>query len=65
MGDPDDDGILIEGVDDVSEVFTDGIIPARRTKEVALAWQIPNDIGTFPRIYAKIDAGDAQSPGTV
>ena len=58
IGDPDDGGVLITGVGDISEVFTDAAIPARETKTVQMNWEIPNGLGTFPRIYAAIDAQD-------
>jgi hypothetical protein len=56
IGDPDSGGTLIEGEGGVSEVFTDAIIPPRGTMEVSMQWKIPDDIGTFPRVYAIIDA---------
>jgi hypothetical protein len=58
VGDPDSGGILITGEGGISEVFTDGVIPPRGTMEVEQQWKIPNGIGTFPRIYAIIDADD-------
>jgi hypothetical protein len=58
VGDPDNGGTLIVGVGDVSEVFTDGIIPARGRMEVVLKWKIPEGTYAFPRIYAEIDADD-------
>jgi hypothetical protein len=56
VGDPDNGGELITGLDGVDEVFTDGLIPSRGRMEVKLKWKIPEGLNSFPRIYAKIDA---------
>ncbi len=56
VGDPDNGGTLITGEGDVPEVFTDGIIPSRGTMQVEMKWKIPEDLSSFPRIYAVIDA---------
>ncbi len=55
IGDPDDGGTLIVGEGNVTKVYTSTAIPARGTRTVEMQWTIPNDIGTFPRIYALID----------
>lgn len=56
VGDPDNGGELISGLNGVEEVFTDGFIPARGRMEVELKWEIPEGLNSFPRIYAEIDA---------
>jgi hypothetical protein len=59
VGDPDNGGTLIVGEGDVSEVFTDGALPAGGTMQVEMKWKIPADLISFPRIYAIIDADKA------
>jgi hypothetical protein len=56
VGDPDNGGTLIVGEGDVSEVFTDGALPAGGSMQVEIKWKIPADLSSFPRIYAVIDA---------
>jgi hypothetical protein len=56
VGDPDNGGTLIVGEGNVTEVFTDGAIPSRGTMQVEMKWKIPEDLSSFPRIYAVIDA---------
>jgi hypothetical protein len=56
VGDPDNGGTLIVGEGDVTEVFTDGAIQSRGTMQVEMKWKIPEDLSSFPRIYAVIDA---------
>jgi hypothetical protein len=56
IGDPDSGGTLIVGEGGISEVFATGIMPPQGTTEVELQWRIPSGIGTYPRIYAVIDA---------
>jgi hypothetical protein len=58
VGDPDSGGTLITGEGGISQVFTNGVMPARGTMEVEMQWKIPDGLGTFPRIYAVIDADD-------
>lgn len=59
VGDPDSGGTLIVGEDGTSEVFTNGIIPPRGEMAISLEWQVPEGIGTYPRIFAVIDADNA------
>jgi hypothetical protein len=56
IGDPDEGGMLITGEGNITEVFTPTAIPARGMKQVEMQWRVPVGIGTFPRIYALIDA---------
>jgi hypothetical protein len=56
VGDPDSGGTLITGEGGITEVFTESAIPSRGTEEVEMQWKVPEGIGTFPRIYAVIDA---------
>jgi hypothetical protein len=55
LGDPDDDGTLIESIVGQTEVFTQTAIAARGNAVVQMQWQLPNDISRFSRIYAQID----------
>lgn len=59
IGDPDDAGTLIVGEGGITKVYTDTAIPARGRKNVEMKWRVPNDIGTFPRIYGLIDTEQA------
>ncbi|RQW08237.1 T9SS C-terminal target domain-containing protein, partial [candidate division KSB1 bacterium] len=58
LGDPDSGGVLLVNTSGETEVFTDQPIPARGTEDVRFAWTVDNTTGTFPRIYAIIDADD-------
>jgi hypothetical protein len=58
VGNPDSGGTLITGTKGETEVFTEESIPARGSKMVEMLWEIPGDLGTYPRIYAVIDADD-------
>jgi len=59
IGDPDSGGTLIVNESGESEVFTNGNIAPRGTKEIEIRWRVPEGIGIFPRIFAVIDENDA------
>lgn len=54
IGDPDNGGIPIIGTEGQEEVFTLPI-PSRGTATVQMDWIVPENIGSFPRIYGVID----------
>ena len=56
LGDPDQGGALIIGINGQSEVLTDAPIPARGQAIVRMSWQVPEGL-RYPRIYAVIDPG--------
>ena len=56
IGDPDSGGTLITGTKGETEVFTEEAIPARGSRMVEMLWELPGSLGTYPRIYAVIDA---------
>ncbi len=60
-GDPDNGGTLIEGLGNITEVFTNSIIESRGTETVSLKWKIPENLPAYPRIYAEIDADNQLS----
>ena len=59
IGDPDSGGTPITGTGGQDQVYTESAIPARGSRTVEMEWQIPDGLGTYPRIYAVIDADDA------
>lgn len=56
INDPDSGGTLIVGENGASEVYTASALPARGVMQVEMKWKVPEGIGIFPRIFAKIDA---------
>ena len=59
VGDPDSGGTLITGTGGEDRVYTESAIPARGSTTVDMSWKIPNGLGTYPRIYAVIDADNS------
>ncbi len=58
LGDPSSGGVLLENISGGTEVFTNQAIPARGTETVQFMLEVNSEIGSFPRIYALIDADD-------
>ncbi|MBN2708798.1 MAG: T9SS type A sorting domain-containing protein [Calditrichaceae bacterium] len=56
LGNPDEDGVLLENTGGENEVFTAQAIEARGTEVVEFTWTVSGEVGEFPRIYAIIDA---------
>jgi len=57
IGDPDNGGIPIIGTEGQEEVLTLPIA-SRGTETVQMDWIVPENIGSFPRIYGVIDRDD-------
>lgn len=53
--DPDNGGELITSTDGKTVFSTDDFIEARGSKIIRFDWEVPQNISTFPRIYAVID----------
>jgi len=58
VGNPDSGGVLLQNTSGASEIFTSQAIPARGTETVKFTWTVDDGTGSFPRIYAVIDADD-------
>ncbi|MBD3240248.1 MAG: hypothetical protein GF331_06645 [Chitinivibrionales bacterium] len=59
LGDPDGGGTLITALDGTTTLYTDGAVPARKTKQVQMQWRIPVGTDIPCRIYAVIDPYDS------
>ena len=55
VGDPDDGGSPITGVNGETSVTTGSGIPAQRFRDAEIQWEIPSDLPQYPRIYAVLD----------
>jgi hypothetical protein len=55
IDDPDSGGTPIVGITGTNSVSTDGTIPARSFKDVELKWIMPDDLPSYPRIFAVLD----------
>jgi len=55
VGDPDDGGTPIVGVDAETSVTTEGGIPSQRYRDVEMRWLVPSGLPRFPRIYAVLN----------
>ena len=55
VGDPDDGGTPIVGVDAETSVTTDGGIPSQRYRDAETRWLVPTGLPRFPRIYAVLN----------
>jgi len=55
VGDPDEGGTLITGVGGVTQTCTNTVMEPRSTRIVKMDWIVPNNIGSFPRIFGVID----------
>lgn len=58
IGDPDEGGIPIYGLNGSNTVYTSGPISERGRSDVEFIWIVPSDLQSFPRIYAVLDEGD-------
>lgn len=58
IGDPDSGGTPLIGVNGTNTVTTDGPISARKKTQVSLQWILPNNLPSYPRIYAILDEED-------
>jgi len=58
IGDPDQGGISITGINGETEVTTENFLQYRSSELVKMSWRVPESISSFPRIYAVIDPDD-------
>jgi len=58
LGDPSSGGVLLENISGGTEVFTSQAITARGTETVQFMLEVDSEIGSFPRIYALVDADE-------
>lgn len=58
IGDPDDGGEAIIGTGGETDVSTDDFLQTRSSALVKMSWEVPQNISSFPRIYAVIDPDD-------
>jgi len=59
LGDPDNGGVPIVGVEDQVTAYTPMPVQARGTQTAQLTWILPQDIGAYPRVYGVIDPENA------
>lgn len=55
LGDPDGNGTPIIGLNGSNTVDTEGTIENRESEDVVLRWVIPENMSSYPRIYAVLD----------
>ena len=58
IGDPDNGGEMITGINGETEVYTEEFLQYRSSALVKMQWEVPANITAFPRIYAVIDPDD-------
>ncbi len=59
LGDPDNGGQAIVGVNGESSVITETAIPAQRFSDVSLLWEVPGTLPSNPRIYVVLNESSA------
>ena len=58
IGDPDNGGTMITGINGETEVATETFLQFRTSQLVRMAWRVPENIKPYSRIYAVIDPED-------